>query len=82
MNSSYFIYKCVSPTGGDPCYWDDSIGKWTPEFSEATSFPIMILTTPLPPGATHVIETNTEGEPLGTYTFIKSSNPPIYEKSY
>lgn len=85
MSSSYFIYKCITPTGGDPTYWDDAAGEWTNDFTEATSFPKMILTTTLPPGATHVIEVHSSGEPIGTYSLAtdgKGHELQIYRKSH
>lgn len=71
MSSSYFIYKCIPPSGGEePTYWNDEVGEWTDDFADATNFPKMILTTPLPPGATHVMEVHPSGEPLGTYSLV------------
>lgn len=84
MSSSYFIYKCVTPSGGDPTYWNDETGEWTTDFAEATSFPKMILTTPLPPGATHVMEVHSSGEPLGTYSLVidgKGQELQVFQKT-
>jgi hypothetical protein len=81
MSSSYFIYKCVTPTGGDPCYWNDDVGEWSTEFSEATNFPKFILTTPLPPGATHIMEVHSSGKPLGTYALV-AGEKQVFQKTY
>jgi hypothetical protein len=81
VSSSYFIYKCVTPTGGDPSYWNDDAGEWTNDFTEATSFPNLILSTPLPPGATHVMEIHPSGEPLGTYSLVPGGKQ-VFEKTY
>jgi hypothetical protein len=74
MSSSYFIYKCVTPTGGDPTYWNDNVGEWTTDFADATNFPIMILTTALPPGATDVLEIEKDGEVVNTYSVASPLN--------
>lgn len=81
MSSSYFIYQCVTPTGGDPTYWNDTLGEWTTEFSEATSFPQIILTTPLPQGASHVIEVHSSGKPLATYTLVAGGKQVFWKTS-
>ncbi len=68
MSSSYFIYKCIPPSGGEePTYWNDTAGEWTADFTEATSFPKMILTTPLPVGTSSVLEIDNNGEVITTY---------------
>ncbi len=73
MSSSYFIYKCVTPSGGDPTYWNDEAGEWTTDFAEATSFPKMILTTPLPKGTTAVLEINNDNV-IATYLVTDLAN--------
>lgn len=80
MSSSYFIYKCVSPDGGDPSYWNDDLGEWVTDFSEATNFPQFILTEPLPPGATHIMEVHSSGEPLGVYSLV-SGGRKVFQKT-
>lgn len=80
MSSSYFIYKCLSPTGGEPSYWNDTAGEWVSDFADATSFPKMILTTPLPPGATHVMEVDSSGEPLGTFSLV-TEEAQVFQKT-
>lgn len=74
MSSSYFIYKCVTPSGGDPTYWDDEAGEWTTDFADATNFPKMILTTPLPVGTSAVLEIDNNGEIITTYLATDLAN--------
>ncbi len=81
MSSSYFIYKCITPTGGDPTYWNDANREWTTDFSEATNFPKLILTAPLPPGATHIMEVHSSGAPLSTYALV-AGGKQVFQKTY
>ena len=69
-SSSYFIYKCVGDDGADPAYWNDTIHQWDSEFNNATPFPRVILTAPMPSGATHVLEMASTGEPVQTFAIV------------
>lgn len=82
MSSSYFIYKCIPPSGGEePTYWNDAAGEWTPDFEDATNFPRLILATSLPPGATHVMEVHSSGKPLGCYSLVPGGKQ-VFQKTY
>lgn len=55
----------------DQTYWHNDYG-WITEFGEATTLPKQILTSPLPPGATGIMELT----PGGPVAFYPAVSPP------
>lgn len=50
-------------------WWHNELG-WIEDLIEATTLPVDILTTPLPPGATGVLEITMDGSYVCFYTLL------------
>jgi hypothetical protein len=53
--------------GEDQLYWNNSPTRMWVEFGEATTFPIDILSAPLPPRASGIMEVTIERIPVREY---------------
>lgn len=71
MKTFFYIYSCIENTNNaEPYYWNVNQSQWVSNISQASKFPKEILTVPLPPNTTHIIEFNQNFEPIKFYNVI------------
>ena len=59
------LYLVLGPSNGDnTTYWDTNTG-WTENQTEASVYSAMVLTLPLPPGTTDLLEVSPQGDIRG-----------------
>lgn len=74
MPNTNFLITKTCPCG-EILYWTGR-GLWLHEYEQAVKFPRDILTIPLPPGTSCILEVTDEGEPVAQYTVFTLPQPP------